>query len=510
MIAVKLENITKKFPLVLANDHVNLEVEEGEIHAIVGENGAGKSTLMKILYGYFQKDEGNIYIFGELIPVMTPHLAIEKGIGMVHQEFMLIPPLPVWENIVLGSEIKNGLFVDEKRCKEKIREIGRNMGFEVDLDAITGDLPVGVQQKIEIMKVLYRGAKILILDEPTAVLTPQEVEELFEILKRLKKEGKTILLITHKLNEVMAVSDKVTVMRKGKVIGTRITSQTTPEELAEMMVGRKIVLKVEKPQKEKGEEVIRVKNLRIKDPKKGVDVVKGVSFTVKKGEIVGIAGVAGNGQTELVEAISGLRKAEEGQVFLNEKEITNKTPYEIRMEGLAHIPEDRKGMGLIMEFSIGENIVIGRHTHPPFAKGIVLNKKAIRDRAKSLGEKFDIRPNSPPLKVKFLSGGNQQKVIIAREFDYNPAFLLASQPTRGLDVGAIEYVYKYLLKAREENKAILLISMELEEVLSLSDRILVMYNGEIVGEFDDSSKFDVQLIGRLMLQGREAETQYGK
>jgi len=505
VIAVKLENITKKFPLVLANDHVNLEVEEGEIHAIVGENGAGKSTLMKILYGYFQKDEGDIYIFGEHIPVMTPHLAIEKGIGMVHQEFMLIPPLPVWENIVLGAEIKNGLFINEHGCKEKIKGIGKSMGFEVDLNATTGDLPVGIQQKIEIMKILYRGAKILILDEPTAVLTPQEVDELFEILRRLKKEGKTILLITHKLNEVMEVSDKVTVMRRGKVIGTRITSQTTPEELAEMMVGRKIVLKVEKPPKEKGQEVIRIENLFVKDVKKDINVVKNVNLTIKKGEIVGIAGVAGNGQTELVEAISGLRKAEKGHIYLNGKEITNKTPYQIRMGGLAHIPEDRKGMGLVMEFTIGENIVIGRHTHPPFAKGIVLNKPVIKERAKELGEKFDIRPNNPALKVKFLSGGNQQKVIIAREFDYNPDFLLASQPTRGLDVGAIEYVYTYLLKAREENKAILLISMELEEVLSLSDRILVMYNGEIVGEFDDSSKFDMQRIGRLMLQGREVD-----
>ncbi len=510
MIAVKLENITKRFPLVLANDHVNLEVEEGEIHAIVGENGAGKSTLMKILYGYFQKDEGNIYIFGELISTMTPHLAIEKGIGMVHQEFMLIPPLSVWENIVLGSEIRKNLFIDEKKCKDKIREIGKSMGFEVDLNATTGDLPVGIQQKIEIMKILYRGARILILDEPTAVLTPQEVDELFEILKKLKKEGKTILLITHKLNEVMDVSDKVTVMRKGKVIGTRVTKETTPEELAEMMVGRKIVLKVEKPPKEKGDEIIRIENLKVKDPKKNILVVKGVNLSVKKGEIVGIAGVAGNGQTELVEAISGLRHVDEGHVYLTGKDITNKTPYEIRMEGLAHIPEDRKGMGLIMEFSIGENIAIGRHTQPPFARGIVLNKPVIRERAKSLGEKFDIRPNNPGLKVKFLSGGNQQKVIIAREFDYNPAFLLASQPTRGLDVGAIEYVYKYLLKAREEDKAVLLISMELEEILSLSDRILVMYNGEIVGEFNDSSKFDIQYIGRLMLQGREAGAQYGR
>ncbi len=506
MLAVKLENITKKFPLVLANDHVTLEVEEGEIHAIVGENGAGKSTLMKILYGYFQKDEGNIYIFGELIPVMSPHLAIEKGIGMVHQEFMLIPPLSVWENIVLGAEVKKGLFIDEGTCKEKIKVIGKSMGFEVDLNATTGDLPVGIQQKIEIMKVLYRGAKILILDEPTAVLTPQEVDELFEILKKLKDEGKTILLITHKLNEVMEVSDRVTVMRRGKVIGTRITRETTPEELAEMMVGRKIVLKVEKNPKEKGEEVIKIENLHIKDPKKNIDMVKGVSFNVRKGEIVGIAGVAGNGQTELVEGISGLRKVEKGKVYLNGKDITNKTPYDIRMDGLAHIPEDRKGMGLIMEFTVGENIVAGRHTLPPFANGIILNKPVIKERAKTLGEKFDIRPNNPDLKVKFLSGGNQQKVIIAREFDYNPMFLLASQPTRGLDVGAIEYVYKYLLKARDEDKAVLLISMELEEVLSLSDRILVMYNGEIVGEFNDPAKFDIQLIGRLMLQGKGAKT----
>ncbi|HID16284.1 MAG TPA: ATP-binding cassette domain-containing protein, partial [Candidatus Atribacteria bacterium] len=321
--------------------------------------------------------------------------------------------------------------------------------------------------------------------------------------KRLKKEGKTIILITHKLNEVMAVSDRVTVMRKGKVIGTRTTSNTTPQELAEMMVGRKIVLKVEKDEKEKGKEIIRIEHLMVRNPKKNIDIVKDVSFYIKQGEIVGIAGVAGNGQTELVEAISGLRKIDSGHVYLNNREITDKTPYEIRMEGLAHIPEDRKGMGLIMEFTVGENIVIGRHTRLPFAKGIVMQKKVIRERAKNLGEKFDIRPNSPNLKVKFLSGGNQQKVIIAREFDYDPVFLLASQPTRGLDVGAIEYVYKYLLKARDENKGVLLISMELEEVLSLSDRILVMYNGEIVGEFNEPEKFDIQLIGRLMLQGRE-------
>ncbi|MCD6420449.1 MAG: ABC transporter ATP-binding protein [Synergistetes bacterium] len=502
MHAVELKGITKRFERVVANDDVNVEVQEGEIHAIVGENGAGKSTLMKVLYGYYQKDSGIIRIFGKEIEDMTPHKAISLGIGMVHQEFMLIPPLKVVENIILGSEPRRGIFIDEKKAKDEVSKLTQQMGFDIDLNAETGTLPVGIQQKIEILKILYRGAKILILDEPTAVLTPQEVDELFNILKNLKKTGKTVILITHKLQEVMAVSDRVTVMKTGKVVGKRLTKETSPEELAEMMVGRKVLLKVEKPPRNKGKKIVEVKELWVKDELRGIEVVKGVSFDVHEGEIVGIAGVAGNGQTELVEALSGMRKVEKGNILIDGMDMANRTPKEVRLSGVAHIPEDRKGMGLVMDYTMAENITIGRHDMAPFSKGIVMDKTYMLNKGKELAESFDIRPPEPTLEVKFFSGGNQQKIIVAREFDCKPKFLIASQPTRGLDIGAIEYVYRYLLKAREEGKAILLVSMELEEVLSLSDRLLVMFNGEIVGNFDSQQGFDISLIGNLMMQGK--------
>jgi len=500
--AVELKGITKRFERVVANDSVDVEIEEGEIHSIVGENGAGKSTLMKVLYGYYPKDSGVIKIFGREIEEMTPHKAISLGIGMVHQEFMLIPPLKVIENIILGSEPRKGFFIDEKKAKKDVSKLMQEMGFNIDLDIETGTLPVGIQQKIEILKILYRGAKILILDEPTAVLTPQEVEELFSILKNLKKAGKTIILITHKLQEVIAVSDRVTVMKEGKVVGKRLTRETSPEELAEMMVGRKVLLKVEKPPRSRGRKVVEVKDIWVRDEVKDIDIVRGVTFDIYEGEIVGIAGVAGNGQTELVEALSGMRKIERGSITIDGIEMANCTPKEVRLSGVAHIPEDRKGMGLVMEYTMAENITMGRHDRKPFSKGITMDKSYMLKKGKELAEAFDIRPPEPSLQAKFFSGGNQQKIIVAREFDYHPKFLIASQPTRGLDIGAIEYVYRYLLKAREEGKAILLISMELEEVLSLSDRLLVMFNGEIVGSFDSKQGFDISLIGNLMMRGR--------
>ena len=494
--AVVMKGITKRFPGVLANDHVDLFVRNGEIHAIVGENGAGKTTLMNQLYGLLHPDEGKIYIRGKEVKIRGPGDAIRQGIGMVHQHFMLVKTLTVAENVVLGSETKKGFLFDLREARRKVKELSEMYGLYVDVDAKIEDISVGMQQRVEILKTLYRGAEILILDEPTAVLTPQETEELFEIMRKLKESGKTIIFISHKLNEVMEITDNITVMRLGKVTGRLKTSQTNPKEIARLMVGRDVLLRVEKKPREPGKEVLRVEELWVKD-NRGLDAVKGVSFTVREGEILGVAGVAGNGQTELVEAITGLRKIESGKVYILGRDVTNYTPKLLREMGLVHIPEDRQKHGLILQFYGYYNAILGKHYKSPFSYEGVLNLKNIMDHAKKIYEMFDVRPRDPKIPAGNLSGGNQQKLILAREMSSNPKFALFAQPTRGLDIGAIEYIHKNILKLRDMGVGILLISMELEEIFSLSDRIIVMYEGEIMGELKPEET-NFEEVGLLM------------
>ncbi|MDI3471969.1 MAG: ral nucleoside transport system ATP-binding protein [Thermotogaceae bacterium] len=479
--AVVMRGITKRFPNVVANDHVDLFVKKGEIHAIVGENGAGKTTLMNQLYGLINPDEGEIYINGKKVNIKNPSDAIKNGIGMVHQHFMLVSNLTAVENIILGSEPRKGAVLDIKKAKKEVKELSERYGLYIDIEAKIEDTPVGMQQRIEILKTLYRGAEILILDEPTAVLTPQETEELFEIMRKLKESGKTIIFISHKLNEVMEITDTITVMRLGKVTGNLKTSQTNPKEIAKFMVGRDVLLRVEKKPKKPKHEVLRVENLWVKD-NRGLDAVKGISFNVRAGEILGIAGVAGNGQTELIEALTGLRKAENGKVFLLNDEVTNKDARILREKGLVHIPEDRQKHGLVLQFPGYYNVILGRHYKTPFCIDGFLDMRYIIDYSKKLFEDFDVRPKDPKILAANLSGGNQQKVILAREMSSSPIVSIFAQPTRGLDIGAIEYIHKNILKLRDEDVAIILVSMELEEIFSLSDRIIVMYEGEIMGE----------------------------
>lgn len=496
-IALEMKNITKRFPLVVANDKVNFTVYKGEIHALVGENGAGKSTLMSILYGLYQADSGEIFINGEKVNITNPNVAINLKIGMVHQHFMLVPPLTVTENIILGMEpIKNNIFIDMEDATKRVEELSKSMGFKIDSKAKIEDISVGIQQRVEIIKVLYRGADILIMDEPTAVLTPQEVEELFGILNSLKKQGKTIIFITHKLNEVKAISDRITVMRDGKVVGVKNTKDTNQEEIANMMVGRKVLLQVDKKEHKFGKTVLKVNKLNALNSKK-LPALKEVSFEIREGEILGIAGVEGNGQTELVEVITGLRPALSGKIFLYDKEITDYSPRNIREQKIAHIPEDRRQRGIISDFTVSENLILGSHYLPPFNKGLSLNISEINSHADKLIEEYDIRPSDSYNLLKSLSGGNQQKVIVARELFGEPRLLVAAQPTRGLDVGSIEFVHSQILKERDKGKAILLISADLDEILSLSDRIAVIYEGEIVDVLDPK-KTEEKEIGLLM------------
>ncbi|BBJ27342.1 ABC transporter ATP-binding protein [Athalassotoga saccharophila] len=500
--AVVMKGITKRFPGVLANDHVDLFVKKGEIHAIVGENGAGKTTLMSQLYGLIRPDEGKIYINGFEKQIRNPNDAIEAKIGMVHQHFMLVDRLSVVENIVLGKEPVRGPFFDLNRSRKEIRELSKKFGLLVDPDAIIEDLPVGMQQRVEIIKVLYRGAEILILDEPTAVLTPQETNELFEILKNLQKQGRTIILITHKLNEVMAITESVTVMRLGKVTGVVRTSQTNPNQLANMMVGREVLLTVEKDKAHPGEEILQVKNLVVKE-NRGIEAVRGLSLSVRKGEIVGIAGVAGNGQTELTEAITGLRKVESGKIIFKGEDITNYSPKKRREMGMGHIPEDRLKHGLIKLFPVYYNFILGEHDDSKFSDGVFLKIEEIKKFSEELVKRFDVRPPKIDLLGMNLSGGNQQKVIVAREIAFNPVLMIVSQPTRGLDVGAIEFIHKTLISMRDKGIGILLVSMELEEIFSLSDRILTIYEGQIMGE-TTPDKTTPEEVG-LMMAGHKLE-----
>ena len=501
--AVVMKGIVKRFPGVLANDHVDLFVEKGEIHAIVGENGAGKTTLMNQLYGLLHPDEGEIYVFGERVNFKGPRDAIKHGIGMVHQHFMLVDNLTVAENVVLGSETtKAGVLFDLNEARRSVEELSEKYGLHVDVDAKIEDIPVGMQQRVEIIKTLYRGAEILIFDEPTAVLTPQETEELFEVMRRLKEAGKTMIFISHKLNEVMEISDRITVMRLGKVTANLITRETTPVEIARAMVGRDVVLRVEKPFKEPGDVVLRVEDLWVKD-NRGLDAVKGVSFTVRSGEIVGIAGVAGNGQTELVEAITGLRRVEKGKIVLEGVDVTGFDPRTLRDLGMSHIPEDRLKHGLIVQYPAYYNMILGQHWWKPFSENGFLNHTAIYDNAQKLFEEFDVRPRNVNMFGGNFSGGNQQKIVVAREINAKPKVMIVAQPTRGLDVGAIEFIHKTLLEMRQRGVAILMVSMELEEVFSLSDRILVMYEGQIMGEVRPE-EITVEEVG-LMMAGKRLE-----
>ncbi len=501
---LELRGITKRFPGVLANDHIDLTLEEGEIHALLGENGAGKTTLMNILYGLYQQDEGEIIVRGKKIEVYSPSDAIDSGIGMVHQHFMLVPVFTVTENVMLGQEsTRFAGILNKADAAEKIRQISQQFGLAVDPDTLIEDMPVGVQQRVEIIKLLYREADILILDEPTAVLTPQEADELFEIMRSLTKRGKSIIFITHKLREVLDVSDRITVIRRGKVIGSTLPAEADQNKLAEMMVGRAVDLSVDKEPAVAGEPVLKVEDLVVLDERKQV-TVDGISFEVLAGEILGIAGVQGNGQTELVEALTGLRMAQSGVVSLLGEPITKATPRKITELGSAHVPEDRQRDGLILAFPIADNLILNTYYQPPFTKGVVLNKNSILEHARTLVKEFDIRTPSELVSAGDLSGGNQQKVIVAREFSRPIKLLIASQPTRGLDVGSVEYIHRRIVQKRDEGCAVLLVSSELDEVMALADRIAVMYRGKIV-DILPAEKATKEGVG-LLMAGVQSDT----
>lgn len=496
---VEMKGITKIFPGTVANDNVDFELIRGETHVLLGENGAGKTTLMNVLYGLYQPDKGEIYINGKPAKITGPNEAIKLGIGMVHQHFMLVQKFTIAENIVLGMEPKKGIRLDMAKARKDVEEISKKYGFQINPDSKIEDISVGQQQKVEILKALFRGAEILILDEPTAVLTPQEIDELGIIVRNLEKEGKSVILITHKLKEVMSMSDRVTILRRGKITGTVKTSDTNIEQLAELMVGRKVSFSVEKKPQKPGEEILKVENLVANDHR-GLPAVNGLNLTVKAGEILGIAGVDGNGQSELVEVLTGLRKPVSGNITINGKDIAGKSPREIINDGISCIPEDRHKRGLILQYSLYENAILGAHGKKPFARGIVMDYKKIREYCDRLIKEFDVRTPNSSVNASSLSGGNQQKLIAAREISKDPELLIASQPTRGLDVGAIEYIHKRLVAERDKGKAVLLVSLELDEVMDLSDRIAVIYDGKIVAVMDRKDATEHQL-GILMAGG---------
>src|SRR5256884_75032 len=502
---IELRNITKRFGAVLANDRVSFKVAPGTIHSIAGENGAGKSTAMRIAYGFYTADSGDIVIDGQAREIRTPHDAIALGIGMVHQHFMLVEPMTVAENIVLGAEPGSAASLDLKKAAEEIRKVSDEFKLAVNPNATIESLSVGQQQRVELLKALYRHAQLLILDEPTAVLTPQEVEEFFVILRRMREQGKTIVIITHKLSEVLAISDSVTVMRDGRVVGEVKTSETNAAELARLMVGREVLLRVAKPDARPGAVVLGTRGLTIvgRDGSKRVD---DVSFEVRAGEIVGIAGVEGNGQTELIEALSGLIPGSHisGSVKFLGQDITRLDARRRKELGIAHVPEDRHRRGLLLDFSLAENTILGVHYRKPAVSGFgsaLLDQKGIQRRTAQVIRDFDVRPPNPLLPARALSGGNQQKLIIGREFELPPKLLLVSQPTRGVDIGAIEFIHRKIVAMRDAGCAVLLVSAELEEVTALSDRLLVIHNGAIVGEVDPK-KVTNEEIGLMMTGGR--------
>jgi simple sugar transport system ATP-binding protein len=501
---IELRNITKKFGEVLANDHVSFTVPAGTIHAIVGENGAGKSTAMRIAYGFYTADGGEILINGQPRQIRTPHDAIALGIGMVHQHFMLVEPMTVAENIVLGSEPGNAASLDLKKAAAEIRKVSDEFKLSVDPNATIESLSVGQQQRVELLKALYRHAQLLILDEPTAVLTPQEVEEFFAILRGMREQGKTIIIITHKLSEVLAISDNVTVMRDGKVVGDVKTNETNAAELARLMVGREVLLRVEKPDAKPGAPVVKVDRLSITG-RDGTKRLNNVSFEVRAGEIVGIAGVEGNGQTELIEALAGLIPGSHitGKISFEGSDVTSTDARRRKELGIAHVPEDRHRRGLLLDSSLAENTILGVHYRKPAVTGpgnVILDERGIRRRTEQVIRDFDVRPPNPALTARSLSGGNQQKLIIGREFELPPKLLLVSQPTRGVDIGAIEFIHRKVVALRDAGCAVLLVSAELEEVTALSDRLLVIHNGEIVGEVDPKTTSNEE-IGLMMTGG---------
>ncbi len=482
---IEMLNITKEFPGIRANDNVTLQLKKGEIHALLGENGAGKSTLMSILFGLYQPTSGTIKKNGEEVKINNPNDANALNIGMVHQHFKLVECFSVLDNIILGVEPTKGLFLSKKGARDKVVELSNTYGLQVNPDALISDITVGMQQRTEILKMLYRENEILIFDEPTAVLTPQEIDELMKIMKNLAKEGKSILFITHKLNEIMAVADRCTILRKGKYIGTVEIKETTKEELSRMMVGRNVSFKVDKKPSVPGETVLKVSGMTVPSKMHKNDAVKNVSFNVRKGEIVCIAGIDGNGQTEFVHALTGLEKVTGGSILFKDRDITKTSIRERSKSGMSHIPEDRHKHGLVLDYTLEQNIVLQRYWEPEFQKGGFIRQGAVRNYANKLIEQYDVRSGQGPLTTaRSMSGGNQQKAIIAREIDRDPELLVAVQPTRGLDVGAIEYIHSQLVAQRDKGKAVLLVSLELDEVMDVSDRILVMYEGEIVGQLD--------------------------
>ena len=500
---LEMRGITKRFPGIVANDAIDFDLRKGEVHALLGENGAGKSTLMNILYGLYTPDEGEILIRGERVVMHSPRDAIAQGIGMVHQHFMLIPVMTVAENVVLADEPRTGgVLLDYAEAEKRVGELAQRFKFAIDPHATIQSISVAQQQRVEILKALYREADILILDEPTAVLTPQEATELFDILRALIAEGLSVIFISHKLDEVLQISDRITTLRRGKHVETIPRAGATEESLATAMVGREVLLEVEKKPVEPGEALLRAEHLSVLDDR-GLPAVRDVSFEVRAGEIVGIAGVDGNGQTELIDALTGLRRIESGRVFVGEDDCTGKTAREYLDEGVGHIPEDRQRRGLVLDFTLAENLALYAYRQPPVSRFGWLSPGRMVERARGLLEKYDVRGGTPQTRASALSGGNQQKVVLAREVERDPKVLVAAQPTRGLDVGAIEFVHRRLVEERGEGRAILLVSFELEEILSLSDRILVIYEGRIVGEFPPTVTREE--LGVAMLGGtREA------
>lgn len=495
---VEMRGITKRFPGTVANDAIDLVVEPGEIHALLGENGAGKSTLMNILFGLYQPDEGDIYIRGKKVTINSPNDANRLGIGMVHQHFMLVPPFTVTENIILGKEPRKNGFNDMKQAERDVQKLSDLYGLRVDPRAKIRDISVGMEQRVEILKTLYRGADIIIFDEPTAVLTPQEINELIDIMGNLVKEGKSIIFITHKLKEITRICDSVTIIRRGKMVDRLRVGETNETELATKMVGREVSFEVDKKPSQPGKPVLEINDLQLKDAR-GVQKLRGLNLQVRAGEIVGVAGVEGNGQSELIEAITGLRSPTSGSIHINGKNVSGFTPRQITRSGVSHIPEDRQRRGLVLDFSIAENIVLQTYDQSPFAEGLRLQYPKIYEKARQLIEEFDVRTPSEHTLARALSGGNQQKAIIAREVDRDPDLLIAAQPTRGLDVGAIEFIHRRLVEQRDKGKAVLLISLELDEVLNVSDRVLVIYEGQIVGEVRPAETSEEEL--GLMMAG---------
>ena len=495
---IEMCNITKEFPGIIANDDITLQLKRGEIHALLGENGAGKSTLMSVLFGLYQPERGEIKKNGEVVTIKDPNDANALGIGMVHQHFKLVDVFTVLDNIILGVEPNTAGFLRKKHARERVIKLSETYGLNVDPDALVEDITVGMQQRTEILKMLYRDNEILIFDEPTAVLTPQEIDELMGVMRGLAKEGKSILFITHKLNEIMAVADRCTVLRKGKYIGTVNIADTTKEELSNMMVGRDVKFAVDKDEAKPGDTVLKIDNMCVKSGTGKKDSVHNVSLSVREGEIVCIAGIDGNGQTEFIHALTGLSKVESGSIELLGEDITNKSIRYRNTHGMSHVPEDRHKHGLVLDYSLEENLVLQRYFEPTFQKNGFIRFDEVRAYAEKLIEKFDVRSGQGAITTsRSMSGGNQQKAIIAREMDREHRLLIAVQPTRGLDVGAIEYIHKQIVNSRDKGTGVLLVSLELDEVMSLSDRILVMYEGEIVGELDPKMT-TVQELGLYM------------